>query len=550
MFNITCLDQNNMPIRNFTQWDMGQSILIDGLTLDKPPQVHYWNAQSTQAYVDDKVTLVDGKYKSTVPNALLMSAIAIYVAIYPFDSATPSGRTIAQVRIGVNERPKPGDYVLEDNVDIVYIKDLIEEIDVVKNTFADGVKNTVSDAVVVLDDSSAKKCEIEILGKTVQEGEPTPDTPIEIKGVGESGNLKIVERGRNLCLKLMSQTVKGITVTSNGDGSYTINGTTTDVAIFGFSGVDDVPLPAGKYYVQVNNNQAVSGLSSFRFRIAYDGKPTVSHGVNLSSVNAKSTLTTSSPVNNIEFRLDSGIALNNLIVKPQIEFLGYSDFEKPKELYACDIPLTTPLYGLDKPDRICKKDGVGGIERWCKVLDSWANVNLRRNDVWSSNANMDLFYISNLELKVYDCISNILKKQSSEFKTGIHIDSSNALYFCFDKSYGITTVELLKKYLTEHNCKVIVRTDTPTFEPFSEDIQAKLNALTTYYGTTVLYTTDDLQPTVNVNYVADTKLYINKQIKNAVAELQSQLANTLSLMPLETQAKMIENDTNNLLQTI
>lgn len=134
MFSITCLDQNDMPIRNFTQWDMGQSILIDGLTLDKPPQVHYWNAQSPQAYVDDKVTLVDGKYKSTVPNALLMSALAIYVAIYPFDSTTTSGKTIAQVRLSVNARPEPADYVFENNVDIVYIKDLVKEIDEVKNT--------------------------------------------------------------------------------------------------------------------------------------------------------------------------------------------------------------------------------------------------------------------------------------------------------------------------------------------------------------------------------------------------------------------------------
>lgn len=626
MFNITCLDQDGTPIQNFTQWDMGQSILIDGLTLDKPPQVHYWNAQSAQAYVDDKVTLVDGKYKSTVPNALLMSAIAIYVAIYPFDSATTSGKTIAQVRLSVNPRPEPSDYIFENNVDIVYIRDLVEEIDGVKNTvdtelvpkmnafraevskattdvknvstaeqgkiatksteeqnkittlatthkqemqkikdsipadyntlsanmltvldtFADGIKNTASGAVMAIDDSSEKKCEVEILGKTVQDGTPTPDNPVPIKGVGESGSIKLVELGRNLCHPLTASTSNGITLTNNGDGSYTLNGTATEAAFFSDKISRVTPLPKTTYYIQVNNTQAFTGFSVFRLRSVNDKVWNVS----LNSVNAKGIVTTDEFPNYIDIRIEKGNTFNNVVIKPQIELLGYGDFENTKELITYNIPLTAPLYSLDKTDRIYKKDKTCGVERWNQVIDAWDTVDLRRNDVWSSNANMDLFYVSQSGLKVCDCISNIFKKQSSEFKTGIFMNDYNVLYFSFSKSYGITTVELLKKYLTEHNCKVIVRTETPTFEPFSEELQKKLIALTTYCGTTVLYTTDELQPTINIDYIADTKLYINKQIKNAVADLQSQLASTLSLMPTNVQATMIENDTNNLLQSI
>lgn len=93
----------------------------------------------------------------------------------------------------------PADYsVLSNNVTTIL------------DTFADGVKNTASGAVVVLDDSSDKKCEIEILGKTVQDGEPTPDNPVAIKGAGESGSISIgINKGNFLpILPIKSKTLE------------------------------------------------------------------------------------------------------------------------------------------------------------------------------------------------------------------------------------------------------------------------------------------------------------------------------------------------------
>ena len=145
--------------------------------------------------------------------------------------------------------------------------------------------------------------------------------------------------------------------------------------------------------------------------------------------------------------------------------------------------------------------------------------------------------------------SQAANDSSYKYSIAMSIQNSTQIYITnVDIAKG--DVASLKTWLKENEVYFYYPLNEPTFEPFSDENQQKLNALTTYYGTTVMYTTDNLQPTINVDYIADTKLYINKQIKNAVTELQSQLASTLSLMPVETQAEMIENDTNNLLQSI
>lgn len=66
-------------------------------------------------------------------------------------------------------------------------------------------------------------------GKSTQSGTPSPETPVEIVSVGQSGQIKIDVLGGNL-LDLSqgrSGTGEGITYTKNPDGSYTAIGTAT-----------------------------------------------------------------------------------------------------------------------------------------------------------------------------------------------------------------------------------------------------------------------------------------------------------------------------------
>ena len=97
------------------------------------------------------------------------------------------------------------------------------------------------------------------------------------------------------------------------------------------------------------------------------------------------------------------------------------------------------------------------------------------------------------------------------------------------------------------------KSKTTEFIPIPQSEQNAIRALKTYYPTTVI-TTDggELDPDIKVTYTADTKNYIDNKVSAKVASIIRQYrlntANLLSLMPMETQAAMIENDTNNILE--
>lgn len=108
------------------------------------------------------------------------------------------------------------------------------------------------------------------------------------------------------------------------------------------------------------------------------------------------------------------------------------------------------------------------------------------------------------------------------------------------------TINKLKKWISNNDIYFIAQLVTPATTPITDpELIVKLNALHTYYGITNLFCTDNAGQ--RIQYLADTKLYIDSKLQSLVAQYHANQAATLSLMPLETQAEMIQNDTNNIL---
>lgn len=129
----------------------------------------------------------------------------------------------------------------------------------------------------------------------------------------------------------------------------------------------------------------------------------------------------------------------------------------------------------------------------------------------------------------------------------------NCLYFKFGSTSDISDLEKFEKWILEKRPVVIYKTKDLQFIPLPQSEQNAIRALKTYYPTTVI-TADggELDPDIKVTYTADTKNYIDNKVSAKVASIIRQYrlntANLLSLMPMETQAAMIENDTNNILE--
>lgn len=119
---------------------------------------------------------------------------------------------------------------------------------------------------------------------------------------------------------------------------------------------------------------------------------------------------------------------------------------------------------------------------------------------------------------------------------------------------SVDSIQEFESYLQNlGELEFLYRTSETEFVPLPQSEQNAIRALKTYYPTTVI-TVDGggLDPDIKVTYTADTKNYIDNKVSAKVASIIRQYrlntANLLSLMPMETQAAMIENDTNNILE--
>lgn len=160
---------------------------------------------------------------------------------------------------------------------------------------------------------------------------PNPDYPQEIKSV-VNPTIKVV--GKNLLnATLQTTTHNGVTCANNGDGTYTLNGTSTadvDFYIYGaWSTVNNIHLDSQKTYIVKK-----SGNKNIQF---YAGMPdTYTTVASLEDEQIKNQV-------GISFficRILSGVTLNNFTIYPQIEEGSVSTDFQPYHEQTVTLPYT------------------------------------------------------------------------------------------------------------------------------------------------------------------------------------------------------------------
>lgn len=209
------------------------------------------------------------------------------------------------------------------------------------------------------------------------------------------------------------------------------------------------------------------------------------------------------------------------------------------------------------------------ITKWDRLVEQGGQIGWLYNSVnetidgktgkWSIQPASKIFYRTDItfpiavpfcsELLGYDYSSVGYKKD-----TGITINNLGILCITLPEEVELTP-DAYKQYLADNPLHVLYKGDSEEFVPLPEEEQNAIRALKAYYPTTVI-TADggELDPDIKVTYTADTKNYIDGKVSAKVASIlrqyQADTANLLSLMPMETQATMIENDTNNILNNL
>ena len=391
---------------------------------------------------------------------------------------------------------------------------------------------------------------------------PSPDYPQEIKTNAENGEINANVITGNLFpidkFKEYEVNNSAKQITLNGDRiSFTGKGTTgkEDMVFFLNKEADKLSLPPGKYTLSFKSNKPYGGTNGENTVEMYLIVEKKSGTVYQSTGNAGKRTVDIEDGDKMYFRFD--INNNSMSAEFYDIMFNLGDTPLPYEPYAEQslaiqtpdglpgIPVTSGGNYTDSTgrqwvcDEICEQNGVIGVKR--NVI----NYKITGNEY----AQLDYPTIIGMRVEKTAKYShagfcNYAKMEGATTTVSVGI-SENWVQI---KNFGFNTVAGFKEWVKNNDVYLMYTLKEPTFEPLPEEIQQKFKSLHTYYPTTVV--TNNANADMQLDYVADTKLYIDKKIKELVTANIQKTANLLSLMPLSTQAAMIENGTNNILDNM
>lgn len=286
-----------------------------------------------------------------------------------------------------------------------------------------------------------------------------------------------------------------------------------------------------------------------------------------SLIKDKGTFVAETDVISLSFAGDKAILINELFNYLQVEIsetpTAYEPYKEQTLTLTSDHPLT-------KWDRLVEQDGQIGWLYGSKSYKVTGKENFESREGYNTESHTNRFfilsdlprdksaliplaYVEKLKYILY-CYSPNIKEEGFDTNSDqFHIKLSNdrvGILASDDKTVRTSKFsEYMKKiYEDGKPIELLYMTTDTTFTPLPQEQQNAIRALQTYYPTTVIHNSEDME--MQLTYVADTKNYTDNKIKEAVSAQTQSLANLLSLMPLSTQAAMIETDTNNILDNM
>lgn len=391
----------------------------------------------------------------------------------------------------------------------------------VPNGFKEAIRNLVTTeetqtgSVLILNDipnGTGNISEVHLFGKTTQDGEPTPDEPVEMLTV-ENPTVSIT--GKNLLTNnAKSKQIRNLIYTVNEDKSISVKGTyevgkdVTESDIYLFGTFND----EGKYVYIPKGHYSINTIS-------------VPNGIYIAREKTKgSIITTENIIKTLSeqdcyfyswiFRITKDGTYDSTIY-PQLEIGDTAtEYEEYKEIQSTQ--LTCELNGIDdvRDELIVRADGTGQLIQ--RLLEEelndnsdyvtwYANTNtygfLRKESKW-------LFRANKINIK-----SNKLKGITKEVgnprtydKNGIFVDTAG-LYFKISKKYlSEYTVDALKTYLRDNPITVVGLLKEPIVTELSAEEVQKVLALNTYKPVTTVWNDKDAEIEITYDVIAKNRI--------------------------------------------
>lgn len=369
---------------------------------------------------------------------------------------------------------------------------------------------TITDGYAQLTDTATKRLNsLVIKGNTVQEStsgkpSPSPEYPQEIKAVNE---LSGVMSGKNLLKPYGSYpiTENGITFNLMNDGVH-VNGKCTRSSCRTFIYSDT--LQAGTYYIN-----GIKGASNSRYQVVlYKNNVILNY---ITTKNFKLELKEKAKIElslfvYSEYGTFNDLVLPYMICRNENDLYLYTPYQGQSLL---NYTLQNPLYKIgDVYDYIDFNRG--------KIIRNVGVVTFDGSDdeLWnkySNNVSMDGYSVNvSNAIDTTPCICNKLLTTdaiSTTLEEAIKV-LDNAMYVVLNKIRGLNTTELFKSWLQSNPITVCYQLATPTEKDIPQELLTQLKQLQTYSGkTNISFEASDVYPTIDLEYIKDTKKYIESK---------------------------------------
>ena len=365
-------------------------------------------------------------------------------------------------------------------------------------------KETITDGVIA-DANEGETIDYKIYGNSVQDGEPSPDNPVEIQSVGDlvtEGEYKdkykipVTVSGKNLLKPntIKNSTYNGVTLLANNDGTYTLNGTATSAFEFKIQGnytstEPIIDIKAKKYYTA--SIAVFSGTASGTFNLVATSTINDTRTWNWLGTNKEPQSSDSDgSLTFIAFAVSQGATFNNYKIGLQIEEVKdetsnnyiYEPYQEPK---------TTNIY-LNEPLR--------------KVGDYADYIDFKNKKVVRKIIKKELRNIQNWHFDWYPAIITFLPENEYGIRwNGIEMMSNYCpegdKYFSIthehgytmgfrqsDTYWGFNDINDLKTWLESNDMKVQYRLKTPIEETI------ELPEILTHKGTNIITVDTNTKP--------------------------------------------------------
>lgn len=458
--------------------------------------------------VTNTVRIVDGCIRLTQTDALIDPGEAvptlddIFVKIAAMEQATAKAN---QATATANTAAANAD---------AKALELTQEVNAVITDIAPAIVSTAKGSMIIVADSTDRPVKgLRLYGKTTQSGTPAPSSPVAMVSAGDDGNIKQVVAGKNLLNTSKITFFDGLPSASKG------------ISI-------PFTIAAGQYTVFTKTNTGTKRQNVLAVAL-YDASEKVIVQCNNSTsnaINAVSRFTVTQEqaekiaIVNVYYNAanDADRADGEHITEIQIEAGSVATAYEPYNGQSITVSTPDGIHGIPVSTGGNYTDENG--QQWITdEVDFGRGVYVQRI-VQKRMQNLLLYSTGSAGLTIgYDSTLN------NTFVSGVGM--SNALpLFTTDQQWlsnqgcfaahrsrgplvqiaGCTTLDALNAYLAANEVIVQVALQTPVETALSAAEQEAFAALRTKYGNTTAY--NDACAGMQLDYVADTKLYIDQKI--------------------------------------